>query len=195
MEEQKGTSFWKTAPGVMTAAGTLIAACAGLLTALYTAGVIGSGSKEPQERRPANDPAAHGATQPGNREDRVQRNDATSSAKAILKAYQGRDLIALAEYAHPQNRELMAELVLQGKRHPRYGSLFTGWRWHAVESWDGRIREVRHRDRGGVPEAQAMFGKIGQDEVAVVTLQWRDGTWVFEDIHSPSLSTWTRGPD
>ena len=194
MEEKEATSFWKTAPGVMTALGTLIAACAGLLTALYTTGVIGGGSEEqPRDRsldNPPAQPAPRAAASPGDTDPAVRRDDAASSARAILKAYKARDLITLAEYAHPGNRDLMAELVRQGKSHPRYDSLFAGWRWRAVASWDGRIHEVHRRDRGRVPEAQVRFGMINKDEVAVVTLQLLDGKWMFEDIHSPSLSSW-----
>ena len=40
-------SFWSTLPGILTALGATIAAFAGLITALYSAGVIGNKNKPP----------------------------------------------------------------------------------------------------------------------------------------------------
>lgn len=44
------TSFWKTAPGVLTALSGLLGSIAALLTALYTTGFIGG--KEPKPKEP-----------------------------------------------------------------------------------------------------------------------------------------------
>jgi hypothetical protein len=40
-------SFWSTVPGMMTALGAIIGASAGLITAMYSAGIIGTKDKPP----------------------------------------------------------------------------------------------------------------------------------------------------
>jgi hypothetical protein len=49
MENNKDSkpSFWSTIPGMMTALGAIIGASAGLITALYSAGVIGNKNNPP----------------------------------------------------------------------------------------------------------------------------------------------------
>jgi len=54
-------SFWSTIPGMMTALGAIIGASAGLITALYSAGIIGTKDKPPANVA-ANVPTIHGAS-------------------------------------------------------------------------------------------------------------------------------------
>ena len=113
----------------------------------------------------------------------LDRTDAAATTRAVLVAYQNRDLARLATLANATNRPLLQELAAQGERHPRYAELFRGWQWEAVERWDGAVGDVRYRGRD---EALALFGQPGPDEVAVVVLTWEAGGWAFEDINSPS---------
>lgn len=124
------------------------------------------------------------------------RIDPAEAARAILTAYRARDLAALARSATADNRALLQEIAAQGEAHPRYRSVFGGWRTAAVQAWDGRVGEVRYRDlrdgpRGTV-EAQVAFGRSA-DEVFVVTLELRGSTWLFEDINSPTPADFAGG--
>jgi len=121
----------------------------------------------------------------------LDRADAIATAQAILVSYQTRDLARLATLANANNRPLLQELAAQGERHPRYAELFRGWRWEAVERWDGAVGDVRYQDRD---EALALFGQIAPDEVAVVVLTWEAGGWAFEDINSPGRASFEALP-
>jgi hypothetical protein len=116
----------------------------------------------------------------------VNRTDPSATAAAVLNAYQAQDLEALAPLANRDNRELLHELAEQGDQHPRYRSIFSGWRWDAVHSWDGVLGELRYRNAN---EALVSFAVLGPDEVAVVVLTWEEGGWAFEDVNSPSLTS------
>lgn len=120
----------------------------------------------------------------------VDRADPSMTATAILQAYKARDLVALAELSRSLNRDMFSELVRQGESHPRYKSIFSGWRWQAVQAWQGQIDEVRYRQVRNADasrlEARVKFGEIRPDEYAVVTMIWEDGKWCFEDINSPN---------
>lgn len=128
---------------------------------------------------------------------RVDRSDARSTATAALKAYQSRDVIALAGLVVPNNRQIFIELAGQGKQHPRYNSIFSGWRWQLVQSWNGNIGKVHYRHNVGSAVdnyvAVVKFADMGPDEISVVTLDWGDGQWWFEDIHSPSRAEFDKG--
>jgi hypothetical protein len=118
----------------------------------------------------------------------VDRSDARATAVAILKAYQTRDLQALAEFCEEENRQLLKEIAEQGESNPRYHSLFVGWRWEAVSTWNGQIKEVRYRvysppNGKKSIKAIAYFADLGPDGIAVVTMKLVDGKWMFEDIH------------
>jgi hypothetical protein len=54
-------SFWSTMPGMLTALGAIIGASAGLITALYSAGIIGTKDKPPANAA-ANVTTIHGAS-------------------------------------------------------------------------------------------------------------------------------------
>ncbi|MCP9934172.1 hypothetical protein KBZ08_09630 [Cyanobium sp. Candia 9D4] len=204
MTEQK-SSFWSTLPGILTALGGLLAGVAGLVTALYTAGIIGT----PSEKKvpPVSIPATQ--TQPSDSLSKgqvpvlslsqVDRTDAKSTAYSILNAYRARDVIALAGLVSPTNRRIFVELAEQGESHPRYSSIFgdASWRSKVVQSWDGNLGEVRYRHYVGAArndyEAQVEFAEAGPNELAVVTLTWLDGKWNWEDINSPSRQNFMKG--
>jgi hypothetical protein len=57
-DKESKPSFWTTVPGVLTGLGAIMAASAGLLTALYTVGVIGSRNKQPDNLPHASSTAA-----------------------------------------------------------------------------------------------------------------------------------------
>lgn len=126
----------------------------------------------------------------------VDTTDARAVARAVLEAYRARDLAALAGYGTQDNRTLIAEIAAQGAAHPRYRSLFSGWRWEAVETWDGQLGEVRYRDlRGAIQRtvrADVLFGR-SPTEVFVVSLELHEGRWQFEDILSPSPADFQEG--
>lgn len=126
---------------------------------------------------------------------KAERLDAQATAMAVLRAYKARDLRSLATLSTRGNRKMFAEIAARGEGHPRYRSIFKGWRWRAVEAWNGKLGQTRYI--GGSPprRARVVFHKMAK-ELAVVTLDWQDGMWAFEDIHSPSearFNKWGRG--
>jgi hypothetical protein len=112
----------------------------------------------------------------------LDRTDAKATAAAILKAFKEKDLTSVAALCTKSNQRLMTDLAEQGESHPRYKSIFSGWRWQAVSDWNGATGDVRYR---GVKRAMVKFGDLGPDEVIVVTMDWKDDKWCFEDINSP----------
>lgn len=124
----------------------------------------------------------------------VDQTDARATAKAILAAYKNKDMQTLARFMFLDNREIVEELKIQGANHPRFSSLFKGWRWLMIEPWDGTIDEVRYwKSSSGRLTAKVKFDAVSVDEVAVVTLYRADGQWYFEDIHSPTLESFESG--
>ncbi|MDH3600685.1 MAG: hypothetical protein OEU26_13710 [Candidatus Tectomicrobia bacterium] len=105
---------------------------------------------------------------------KVDRTSAKETARAILSAYRSRDVIALASLVNRTNRSIFIELAGQGENHPRYGSVFSGWRWQGVQAWDGKLGEARYRHYVGTAgdeyQANVKFGQLGPDELLVVTL-------------------------
>jgi len=128
---------------------------------------------------------------------KVDRTNAKETAHAILSAYRTRDVIALASLINTTNRRIFIELAEQGEKHPRYNSVFLGWRWQAVQAWDGNLGETRYRHYVGTArneyQAKVKFGELGPDEFLVVTLTWEDGKWSFKDIHSPTPKSFYSG--
>ena len=107
-------------------------------------------------------------------------------AKVVLRAYGRRDLESLSDFSLAMNREFFAEIAQQGEDHPRYDSIFKGWRFEAVEAWDGEMGETRYRDES---TAVVKFHEMNESEVAVVVLEKNEnGYWRFEDINSPARS-------
>ena len=122
------------------------------------------------------------------------KTDPADVARAVLSAYGSRDLEALAQLTAPQNRAFVSEIARDGEAHPRYQSLFgqDSWRWQGVRNWDGEIREVRYRGSGDHTSAQVKFGELSSKEILVVTLEWRDDAWWFEDVNSPDQSDYLK---
>ncbi len=118
----------------------------------------------------------------------LDRTDATSTATAILTAYKSKDLKTLATLCNSTNRGMFDELANQGEAHPRYNSIWQGWRWEAVAGWDGTIRETRYDE----DEALVHFADMEGDEIAVVVLSWEDDQWAFEDVNSPDRSSFKK---
>ncbi len=129
--------------------------------------------------------------------DGLDRTNAAQVAAASLTLFRERDLAGLSEISTAANRRILAELAEQGPSNSRYQSVFQGWRWDAVQAWDGTIEEVRYRHFVGSAdegyEAQAKFGELDYPEIATLVLKWEDGQWAFEDISSPNLSTFEKG--
>lgn len=119
----------------------------------------------------------------------IDRSNARMTAMAILQAYKTRDLIMLAGLSRELNRNIFSELVKLGEDHPRYKSIFTGWRWQAAQAWPGQVGEVRYRGTSGSETARVKFGEVGPDRIVVVTLIWENGKWCFEDINSADRAT------
>ncbi len=111
--------------------------------------------------------------------------DAGLTAQSVLRAYQERDLDQLAALSTPRNQQILRDLARQGEAHPRFASLFAGWRWTAVERWRGDVGAARYTyadDPDGTRMARVPFA-IDGDRIAVVTLVWSFGRWTFDDIH------------
>jgi hypothetical protein len=109
------------------------------------------------------------------------RHDAAAVAAAVLKAYQSKDLKAMAALATEGTAKICLELAEQGEKHPRHSSLFGGSRWEAVQAWDGKTLLVRYRDHGGHADAVVGFHKSGEDMVYVLLHEGKDG-FQFDDV-------------
>jgi hypothetical protein len=105
--------------------------------------------------------------------------DAREVAAAVLKAYATADTKALQALGNETNRRIFGELAAQGEAHPRYRSIFLGWRMQAVRKWDGKLGEPAGDER----RVQVPFGDAGPDNYYVVTLEREDGRWAFEDVN------------
>lgn len=116
---------------------------------------------------------------------KTERRYAGTMAEAVLRAYKARDLAGLSALSTKHNRRLLAEIAENGEAHPRFRSILKGWRWTAVQAWDGKLGETRYVGGSPPSRARVMFGKTG-DRLAVVTLRWEGGMWAFDDINSLS---------
>ncbi len=127
-----------------------------------------------------------GATPAQSQGDReLERRDAALSARLVLRAYRDRDVARQAELSTPRSREILLEIARQGESHPRFASIFSGWRWTAVERWNGEVGSANYTytDDPDAPRiARVPFGTDG-DRATVVTLVWSFGRWMFEDVH------------
>ncbi|MCG8587567.1 MAG: hypothetical protein MI757_22905 [Pirellulales bacterium] len=122
----------------------------------------------------------------------VDRTDPASTAKAVLAAYQNKDLGELATLANSGNKGIISELTEQGEQHPRYGSIFGGDRWAAVQKWKGDVKDVRYRGKNTA--AVHFVDGSGESEIFVVMLDWEGDQWCFEDINSPSKADFLELP-
>ncbi|XWN29149.1 MAG: hypothetical protein ROR55_16720 [Devosia sp.] len=119
----------------------------------------------------------------------TDRDDPGATAQAFLTAYKARDLAAMAPLMNKVNQEMFQELAAQGAEHPRYDSIFSGWRAEAVDGWTGTLGTVRYNnDQALVPFAEA------NDETMIVVLDREDGGWAVEDVNSPSTGRFNRFP-
>ncbi len=200
---EKKQSFWGTMPGIITAIGALLGASATLISTLYTAKIIGSGENERQtavvaenQLNPKSVVKAPSRSKPVF-PFKVDRTNANETTAAVLNAYRARDVIALASLVNETNRGIFVELAGKGESHPRYSSIFSGWRWEGVQAWSGQIGEIRYRHYVGTArdeyQAHVKFGQLGPNEFLVVTLGWENGKWCFEDIHSPTPKSFYSG--
>jgi hypothetical protein len=116
----------------------------------------------------------------------VDRTNPAAVAAAALTALRAKDLATVATYCRGDNAVLFNEVAIQGERHPRYRSIFSGWRWDMVSGWNRRIGEARLRDEG---TAVVPFADVNRDEVAAVTLFLVDGKWWVDDMNRFSKRT------
>ena len=105
----------------------------------------------------------------------VDRKDEKSTAKAILIAYKKKDLNTLLDLSHLWNKKIITEMIEEGDKSSRYNSMW-GERYEAVKMWDGTTLEVveNYNDRA----------RVRFNDNSVVTLEFEDGKWCFEDIHN-----------
>lgn len=131
----------------------------------------------------------------------LDKTEPLSIAKTILIAYKAKDLKTLSSFTYAQSensahKKLLNEMIEQGDKHPKYNFLWKGWRMDAVNNWDGNSLEVIREDSIGSKNRRSRV-KFGESEISisgtektiedyVVTLDWKDGAWYFQDIHSPS---------
>ena len=116
--------------------------------------------------------------------------DPYAAARVVLMAYRDRDLATLSLMANGTNRSLFVELAMQGADHPRYDSIFRGWRTEAVDGWDGALGNYRIDSRGMV---QVPFAVVG-NEVMTLVLEEETGGYGFEDVNSPSTADFLAMP-
>ena len=108
-------------------------------------------------------------------------------AKAVLKVYQAKDAAAVMRLGTSRMREkadaLAEEIARQGENHPIFRrSVFSGWRWRAVQAWDGEVGPVRFPDPNA---AWVPFGEADDPQsVIVVVLVREEGAWCFEEVLS-----------
>lgn len=125
----------------------------------------------------------------------IDLSDPLQVAAAILHAYGNKDLPALLHFTSGRNREFVEEFMELDADDPELEELYSGWRWEAVEEWDGELQEVRYFTRGDEVIAEVHFADMGSDEIATVALFPEDGLWYFEDIHSPSPERFAEGDE
>ena len=63
-------------------------------------------------------------------------------AKIVLNAFKSKDLKQLLTVSHGSNKEMISDILKEGENHPRYSSLFSGWRWDAANNWKGQLYGV-----------------------------------------------------
>lgn len=117
-----------------------------------------------------------------------------SLALNVLQRYQKKDvkgLLSLTPDGAPSAEQLNAFAVGTSRHKSLFGA--SSWRWQAVSSWDGELSRVyymRNRQPSSVDAANTALVEFGRSEteVFVVTLTKHDGSWTFDDIHSPDAS-------
>ncbi len=115
----------------------------------------------------------------------LDKTDPTAVAEKVLLAYKAQDLATLSTLSTAYNQEMLSKIQPGSSR---YKSIFSPdkWRMKAVQAWIGDIESIRVSGT----EAQCLFGSISPSEVVVVTLKKENGEWRFEDINSPSKTSY-----
>ena len=108
---------------------------------------------------------------------RLDKSDPVAVAREILTAYKAKDLPALRELAGKSTRSVLDEMIAEGERHPRYKSIFLGYRWEAVSAWTGALSEARYSPR----TAYVAFGDY-EERPMVVKLVREGAAWVFDNV-------------
>ena len=116
----------------------------------------------------------------------VDRTDAKSTAGAILRAYQAKDLRTLATLSHGRNHDMFVEMADSGKSHTRYNSVWSGWRWEGAQTWNGQIGEARYSQGRSRISASVKFGELVNGEFLVVKLKCEEGKWCALQIENLS---------
>ncbi len=114
----------------------------------------------------------------------LDRSDPEAVALAFVEAYQARDLPAVAPLMNATNRSLFDALAEQGRDHPAYEDVFSGWRAEAVDGAEDLTGAPRYRANG---EAMVPIG-AAEGETFVIALTTGDDGWAVEDILSPATS-------
>ena len=119
----------------------------------------------------------------------VGQNEAAETATQILHAYKAKNWAKLAEFSTGRNRQMFQNLTARSDNEKSFTS---GWRWQAVNNWNGKISEVRYttykaNDGWTTYSAYAKFGASG-DECFVVAMELGVKKWYLEDINSPDCS-------
>ena len=120
---------------------------------------------------------------------KIEQTNPRLTAVDVLSAYKSKNLETLASLSTEFNAKLLKQIINEGKKHPRYNSLFVGWRWEAVSNWNGMIGACENDSEYG--RSRIEFAR-GETEVIVVTLYWIDGKWRFEDIHSYPIKSFNQ---
>ena len=113
----------------------------------------------------------------------LDRDDPQAVARAILTAYKAKDLKGLRELAGENTLSVIEDLIKEGEAHPRYKSIFAGFRWKAVSAWTGSLSEARYSPTS----AYVAFGTQDKRRV-VVKLSYESDAWVFEDVAGVNTS-------
>jgi len=110
----KKPSFWVTLPGIFTAAGTLIAACTGFVTALHTAGCIGTQKEEGPKAPTGGTAIPH--SQPNGTGGVITYPPKPKPNNAVLT-------IAEGELQHIENADTDVSVIFQNMNGERYITL------------------------------------------------------------------------
>lgn len=123
-------------------------------------------------------------------EPKVDRADPVATAKAVLKAYKAKDLKAIADLSTEANQKFFRDMAEQGEKHPRYKSLFEGWRWEAVSGWTDAAEGPRYR----AVKSIVKFAELKGGDLAVVAMRKEGEKWSFDDLQSIEKKAWDEAP-
>ena len=108
------------------------------------------------------------------------------TAREILTAYRKKDMDTLAKNGTADTMKIFIEIDVQGEAHPRYKSIFSGHRWEAVSTWNGKLGEIEQTTES---ETRVTFNEFKKSkELAQLVLVLEEGKWRFEDITLAQMS-------